>query len=40
MFVMNMSFISSREMKKVYISFVASPLMKYICFSRDFTSMK
>ena len=32
MFVMNMTFISSREVKKMYISFVPSALMKYTFF--------
>ena len=32
-FVMNMTFISSREVKNLYISFMASPLMKYIFFT-------
>ena len=35
-FVMSMTFVSSREVKKNYISFVASALMKYIYF---FTSL-
>ena len=29
MFLLNMSFISPSEVKNMYISFVASPLMKY-----------
>ena len=32
MFVVNMTFISSREVKKMYISFVPSALMKYTFF--------
>ena len=32
MFVVNMTFISSREVKKIYISFVPSALMKYTFF--------
>ena len=32
MFVVNMTFILSREVKKMYISFVPSALMKYIFF--------
>ena len=35
-FVVNMTFISSREVKKMYISFVPSALMKYTFF---FTSL-
>ena len=33
MFVMNMTFISSREVKKMYISFVPSAPMKYTFFT-------
>ena len=32
MFVVNMTFISSHEVKKMYISFVPSALMKYTFF--------
>ena len=35
MFVMNMTFISSREVKKMYILFVAPPLTKYSFTSLD-----
>ena len=33
MFVVNMTFISSREVKKMYISFLPLALMKYTFFS-------